>query len=196
MRVRKIFRGNRKEQRDIIEDSSHLRFEEQDIDVYIKITDDKQYPIRVQIFEGNKAKPTIYSKYSSMGLVEEVIKKRVELIQSKLEYKLKRKLQKQEKQKELKENLKPGTIIHTSFSYNMTFNKFYKVISNKRNTYQLEVLSTEWVDGDIGWTGNVKAGSEIGSKIEGKLTSNGLKIDNLYGSIISGNETFYENYAD
>ena len=193
MFYRKIHRGNRKEQRNIMEDSNHIRFENIDMDVYIK--DTTPY-ISLQIFSGKTKKPDVYQYFKAMEDVERKILERKGILERRLEDKEQRKIQKREQTKQLKLSLKPGTLVNARFSYNMTFNKFYKVISNKNNTYKLEVLGTDWVDGDIGYTGTVKAGQGTGEFVEGKLTSNGLKVKNLYASICSAEDTFYENHMD
>ena len=117
-------------------------------------------------------------------------------LQSLSDYKKNLKIQRAQRNKELKASLIPGTIVRTVFSYEMTFNYFYKVIENKGSKYKLQKLTNEWVDGDAGFTGSVKAGKETDKFIEGKLTVSGLKIDDLYGEIININDTFYENHID
>ena len=190
---RKVVSSDRVSQREIMKDSQVLEFK--DLDAIAYISTNYLYPI-LQLFVGKTVKPKIHNSYKSMEKLELALEQQIENIRKNIEYKKELAQQKKEIAKELKLNLIPGAVVRCSFSYNMTFNKFYKVLSNKNNTYKLEVLNTEWVDGDIGWTGNVKAGSETGEFIEGKLTASGFKIDNLYGGVINSNKTFYENRMD
>ena len=191
--MRKTFRGNRKDQREIIQDANFIRIDEEDMDIYML---DEGSTVQVQVFQGNKVKPTLHSRFRNLEYAETRIKELVNMFKSRREWKEKNKALKKERQNILKSKLIPGATVRTSFSYNMTFNKFYKVVSNTRNTYTLEILGTDWVSGDFGWTGNVKAGSPTGKFIEGKLTASGIKIDNLYGDVIDPNDDFYECHLD
>ena len=191
------FTGNRKEQRDIMEHSYSLRVEDIDMDIYCNTNElVKNYKYTLQIFVGKTAKPMVFNRYVSEERRDAAIEERISVLRSRLEQKELSKLRKKERNAELKKSLVPGSTVRTSFSYNMTFNHFYKIISSNRSIYKLEVLGTEWVDGDRGWTGNVKAGSGTGNIVQGKLTASGLKIDNLYGNVINPSNTFYENHMD
>jgi len=192
--MRRTFRGNRKEQRVLLEDAQLLRNEKLDIDAYYRVTEDEK--VIAKIFVGNTAKPHTYSRFSSLARFEKRLQEIIDIKQSRLDYKEKNKLAKKERQDALKKALVPGATVRTSFSYNMTFNHFYRVVSSKRTIYTLEVLSSTWVDGDAGYTGSVKAGEETGKFVEGKLTASGLKIDNLYGDVINPDKSFYENHMD
>lgn len=195
-----------KDKRKILQHSQHLRHEEVDVDVYIatrRSNISSAYSgtkeiLQYQVFKGNTQKP-VKEGFSNISNIEDAINKVVQNALIQKNNKASRKLESQKAIKVLRQKLVPGVLVRTSYSYNMTFNKFYKAISNKGNKYQLRVLQTEWADPDnknIGWYGDVKAGSSTGEIIEGKLTASGLKIDRLYGHIINKNDTFYENRLD
>jgi hypothetical protein len=179
--------------RNIMSDAKELKFKDSTLKVYIKEDNGKWI---CQIFTGRKTKPTSYVRYRTLEAMETEIKRQIDLDIANTQYKEALKITRRENAKKLKAALISGATVRTSFSYNMTFNKFYRVVSNKGNTYKFEILGTDWVDGDMGWTGNVRAGSPTGNFIEGKITTSGLKIDNLYGDVIDPSDTFYENHMD
>lgn len=179
--------------RNIMANSKELKFPTTNLSVYIK--EEKPFFI-AQIFEGRKTKPSVYSRFTTFEKMEKSIAQYVEKSEAVIQEKEDRKISNRVALKKNKETIVKGVTLRTSFSYNMTFNKFYRVVSVKGCTAKLEILSTEWVDGDIGWTGNVKAGNETGEFIEGKICVRGIKVDNLYGGIVSTSATFYENHMD
>jgi len=179
--------------RQIMLDAQELVLKDSKLKVYIKEDNDKWI---CQIFEGRKTKPSTYTRFRSFENMENEIKNYIRKEQSDIKYKANLKASRAEKLKNFKRDLIPGVTVRASFSYNMTFNYFYRVISNKGNTYKFEILEKEWADGNIGYTGSVKAGRPTGKFIEGKLTQTGLKIDNLNASICNPSSTFYENHLD
>jgi len=177
----------------IMSNSQKIEFKGSTLSIYTK---EENGFFFLQIFSGRSTTPLVYTKYKYFKRMEDNI---LRYVNSNLESIAQKKYQKEKRKKtiqKLKENLQPGTLVRTSFSYNMTFNDFYKVISKKGNTYKLEILSKEWVSGNIGYTGRVKAGNPTGDYIEGKITATGFKIDDRYASIINPNESFYENRMD
>lgn len=191
--MRNIFRGNRVQQRQIIQGANKIENKELKVTAYIKEQDNF---FILQLFRGNKVNPNIYRRYKSLKAVDKEIKYQMDMEQKNFDYKENLKKRRAEEKKILIKALTPGTIVRTSFSYNMTFNYFYKLISKDKSTYTFEILGKAWVDGDIGWTGNVKAGQGTGKTIEGKLTARGLKIKDDIANIINPEDTFYENHLD
>jgi hypothetical protein len=183
--------------RKIMSDAKELKLNNTNIKVYIKEYVKENKSIwHCQIFTGRKIKPTIFRRYTTIRAVEAEILEQINLDIANTEYQKSLKKLRRENTEKLKASLVPDATVRTGFTYNMTFNKFYKVVSNKGNTYKFEILETEWVDGNKGWTGNVRAGAATGMFIEGKITTSGLKIDGLSGYVISPSDTFYENHLD
>ena len=99
--------------------------------------------------------------------------------------------------KALKAEIKPDTLVHTSFSYNMTFNNFYVITHVSGNTVTLYEVQKEWVSGDAGYTGNVSATKEAyGAPFNAKITARGLVIKDQTAKICTYEDTFYENHMD
>lgn len=184
---------NRIKARDILKDSKEIVFKGTSLEVHTKEINGVFY---LQIFEGRKLRPSMYAKFNSFSGMEKQIKRFVDKDLKNKAYKEEIKKKRKEAISNLKHELQKGVTVRSSFSYDMTFNYFFRVVSNKGNTYKFEILNKEWVDGDAGYTGSVKAGSPTGKFIEGKITSSGLKIDDNYARVINPLESFYENHCD
>ena len=148
--------------------------------------------IECEIFKGTRVYPM---RCATMAGFEKLLMTVVKDETEKKEYKQRQKDIKAKNVETLRKNISVGTFLRTVFSYNMTFNKFYRVISIDKNNYQLEVYNNKWVSGG-GFTGEVAVGNPTGVFKTGKMTSNGLKIDNLYADITSKGASFYENHLD
>jgi hypothetical protein len=160
---------------------------------YVKESDGKVY---LQVFQGRKIKHSLYRRYMTLADIENDIKYYIDKEMAAKKYKLQKKLAAKEATEKLKKELKPGVTVRTVHSYTMTFNHFYKVVSNKGNVYRLKVLQKNWVDGDIGYTGYVQPGVGTGEYVQGKLTSTGFKVGHDYANIINPDNKFYENHMD
>lgn len=178
----------------IMENAKEIKFKNSKLKIYTKQDENGKHIL--QVFEGRKINPSKYMRYRTFEIMEQDIKYFVEKEQKNMKYKAEQKLVKKKRTEKLKKTLKIDSVLRSTFSYTMTFNYFYKVVSIKGSRYKLEKLEKIWVDGDIGYTGNVSAGEPTGEFVEGRLTSNGLKVDNGYASIINVNDTFYENHMD
>jgi len=193
--MRNIHRGNRKEQRVIPPNATPLSFPEYNIDFYISST--ARFPYTLLCFIGNTKNKKYYYGFRDMKTLENQIKKTLDTEKSKIEMKQIRKIQVKERNANFKKSIIPGVILRTVFSYNMTFNKFYKVISKNGNKVTVQSLGNKWVSGEPGWTGEVSPDLDnLGGIVEAKFTSRGLKLDRGYADIINPTDTFYENHLD
>ena len=178
-------------------DKSLQKFEDKyaKIVAYLDIASEERY--FVSIYEGRKTKRSSYRLFSSLNESSDFIEEEFGYAK---EVQKRKDLVKQEKKlrlEETKKAIKVGALIHTSFSYTMTFNDFYKVISVKSNKVRLVQIGKDWVSGDIGYTGEVSPATNIiGDEFEASFTVNGLKIKDRYGYPCQLGDTFYENHMD
>lgn len=148
-----------------------------------------------KIFTGRKSKPSEYKRCKKIEDFENVLQRYVKNAADTIAIKEGRKDLLKENNENLKKDLVPGTFVVARFSYNMTFNKFFRVICNTKSTYKLEKYSNSWISGN-GFTGSVKVGEPTGEYVTAKLTSGGLKVDGLYAEICTKEDSFYENHMD
>jgi len=182
-----------KHKRLIMKGAKEIKFNKSTLKIYTK---EENGFFFLQIFEGRRVKPNVYTRHKTFASLEKQLKSSVADNIERIENKELFRRLKKEKVEELKSKLITGAVIRASFSYNMTFNYFYRVISNKGSVYKLEILEKEWVSGDFGYTGEVKPGCSTGKIIEGKMTTNGLKVNDLYCFVIDPSQSFYENHLD
>jgi len=183
------------EKRFIPEGFQELRADDVNIVCYIG-EDGQGRPVAI-CYSGKKSKNDFYNRFKDVASMDKKIEDTVARARKykveKAEYQAEKKL----RAKEFKASIKVGNYIRTTFSYNMTFNDFYEVLSIKGAKVTLAVVKSEWVSGDAGYTGQVSCTSERTSKVvEGKFTTAGLKIQDRYGRVCTLEENFYENHMD
>jgi len=162
---------------------------------YLTIYDTGRYS--VVGYSGRRTKRDFAYGYKTLNGAEAKIEEHFANIQAHIDRKNEYKEQKKIKLKELKASINAGDYLRTSFSYNMSFNYFYKVLEKKGNKVTVQKLESRWVSGDIGYTGEVSATDDtIGEPFTVNFSANGLKIDNHLASVCSLNDHFYQNHLD
>ena len=148
-------------------------------------------------YSGRRNKSDFAYSYKDLDAAEAKIEEHFANIQAHIDRKNEYKEQKKAQLKELKATITAGNYLRTSFSYNMTFNYFYKVLEKKGNKVTVQKLEARWVSGDIGYTGEVSPTDDVvGEPFTVNFSANGLKIEDHLASVCSLNDHFYQNHMD
>ena len=98
--------------------------------------------------------------------------------------------------------VKVGDIFSFSFGYDMTINKYYKVLSTKGKRAQVVEIDKKWVSGDPGYTGEVipDPNKEIDEPITALIKDDGNIRVKMYGryhtAYPDSGKPSYENHMD
>lgn len=98
--------------------------------------------------------------------------------------------------------VKVGDIFSFSFGYDMTINKYYKVLSTKGKRAQVVEIGKKWVSGDPGYTGEVvpNPDNEIDEPITALIKDDGNIRVKMYGryhtAYPDSGKPSYENHMD
>ena len=153
--------------------------------------------IAVVGYTGRKTKNDYHTKFRTSKQAQEFVAKRFANLKIGVDRDIAYKARKKQELKDLKDTIKPGVLLHTTFSYNMTFNDFFQVLERKGSKVTIQAVNKVWVGGDIGYTGDVSATTElVGDPFEVKFTTVGLKVQDRYASICTTKDKFYENHMD
>ena len=161
-------------------------------------------------FTGRKIKANFRLQYKSeserTAWVSRWMNEKIKVHTDWLNYKAEQKLNRTVKAEAYAKDIRIGDLFCSQFSYNMTFNTFYQVVSlPKGKTLEVVKCNMKWVDGDIGFTGNVSAvpltaselleAKPIKARVVGDLTINISGADN-YASFTTPDQKHYENHMD
>ena len=98
--------------------------------------------------------------------------------------------------------VKVGDIFSFSFGYDMTINKYYKVLSTKGKKAQVVEIGKKWVSGDPGYTGEVipDPDNEVDEPITALIKDDGNIRVKMYGryhtAYPDSGKPSYENHMD
>ena len=98
--------------------------------------------------------------------------------------------------------VKVGDIFSFSFGYDMTINKYYKVLSTKGKKAQVVEIGKKWVSGDPGYTGEVISDpdNEVDEPITALIKDDGNIRVKMYGryhtAYPDSGKPSYENHMD